>query len=315
MAINRVEIKDFLVFKGEFSADFCPGVNVFIGGNGTGKTTLLKAMYVGYKGCFAGRGTDELIDEYFGANTPYNLDNVRITPDETAYHMEFNIPGDVYIPEKDILEHSKGLLTFIEQKQTGFGQVYKDVLISAQDVPTQEQSEAQKAIGQKIIAVTGGDVCWDKGDGSFYTLKTDGTRIPFAKEASGYKKFGYLGLLVATGQLEPGSVLFWDEPENSLNPELVPILVEILLKLANSGVQIFIATHDYNLARYFDVRKDKNIPVLFHNLTNNNEGQIVCNSSQEYLKLPDNKLETASADLFNAVVNAGFEALEGSDDE
>jgi energy-coupling factor transporter ATP-binding protein EcfA2 len=43
--ITRVELKDFLVFKGEFKADFCPGVNVLIGGNGTGKTTLMKVMY------------------------------------------------------------------------------------------------------------------------------------------------------------------------------------------------------------------------------------------------------------------------------
>jgi len=41
MAIDRVEIQDFLVFKGEFSATFCPGVNVLIGDNGTGKTTLM----------------------------------------------------------------------------------------------------------------------------------------------------------------------------------------------------------------------------------------------------------------------------------
>ena len=45
MAIKRVEINGFLVFKGEFTADFCPGVNVFIGGNGTGKTTLLKLLF------------------------------------------------------------------------------------------------------------------------------------------------------------------------------------------------------------------------------------------------------------------------------
>jgi len=32
MAINRVKIKDFLVFKGEFSVDFCNGINVLIGG-------------------------------------------------------------------------------------------------------------------------------------------------------------------------------------------------------------------------------------------------------------------------------------------
>jgi AAA15 family ATPase/GTPase len=45
MAIDRVEIKDFLAFRGEFAADFCRGVNVIIGGNATGKTTLIKALY------------------------------------------------------------------------------------------------------------------------------------------------------------------------------------------------------------------------------------------------------------------------------
>ena len=131
-------------------------------------------------------------------------------------------------------------------------------------------------------------------------------------EASGYKKLGLLWKLLRNGLLESGSILFWDEPENSLNPELIPILVDILLELTQSGVQIFIATHDYNLARYFDVRKDKGIPVMFNNLSITDGGQIICNSSVEYLKLPDNLLETASADLFKAVV---ADAMEVQDNE
>jgi energy-coupling factor transporter ATP-binding protein EcfA2 len=302
MAIERVEIQDFLVFEGEFSAAFCPGVNVLIGGNGTGKTTLMKVMY------------DKLTDKIIICNGEYTCNgdytcggnqNVQISG-----HID-DSPRSVYIPEKDILEHAKGLLTFIEQKQTGFSKIYRDVLIAAQDVPTQEQSDTQKSIGQKIVNIIGGEVRWDKGDGSFYTLKTDGNRISFANEASGYKKFGVLGLLVSSGQLEPGAVLFWDEPENSLNPELVPVLVDILLELSWNGVQIFIATHDYNLARYFDVRKDKSIPVMFHNLSKTDKGYIVCNSSPEYIKVPDNLLEIASADLFKAVV---ADALEVQDD-
>ena len=307
MAINRVEIKDFMVFKEEFSAYFCHGVNVFIGGNGTGKTTLLKSLCVRYKGSFAGRGADEIAEEYFGTNRVYNIENVKIVPDEAANNMEFNLHGDVFIPEKDILEHAKGLLTFIEQKQTGFGAVYRDVLIRAQDTPTKKQSEMQKNIGLKISDIIGGEVKWDKNDGSFYTIKTNGDRIPFSNEASGFKKFGFLGLLITCGQLEKGSVLYWDEPENSLNPELVPILVEILLELAKNGVQIFIATHDYNLARYFDVREDKTVPVMYHNLTKVEE-RIICYSSPEYIKLPDNLLEKASADLFKAVVSDATEA-------
>jgi recombinational DNA repair ATPase RecF len=33
------------VFRGEFAADFCSGVNVLIGGNAGGKTTLMKVLY------------------------------------------------------------------------------------------------------------------------------------------------------------------------------------------------------------------------------------------------------------------------------
>ena len=44
MAINRIEIKDYLVFKGEFAMDFVPGMNIIIGGNATGKTTLLRCV-------------------------------------------------------------------------------------------------------------------------------------------------------------------------------------------------------------------------------------------------------------------------------
>jgi ABC-type polar amino acid transport system ATPase subunit len=274
MAINRVTITEkYLVFSPGLSIDFCSGVNVLIGGNGTGKTTLMKLMYK------------------TNAET------------QTLYaNVEEDVTNYVYIPEKDILEHAKGLLTFIEQKETGFGELYKNVLVAAQDVPTKTQSAMQKSIAEKISSVIGGHVEWVQGEGTFYTIKTDGTRISFANEASGFKKIGFLGLLIASGQLEKGSVLFWDEPENSLNPEIVPLLVDILLELAESGVQVFISTHDYNFARYFDVRKNRGIPVMFHNFSRADVGDILCISSERYTNIPDNNLERASAKLFNRVV-------------
>ena len=363
MAINRIEIKNFLVFKGNFTAEFCPGINVLIGGNATGKTTLLKTMYLlvsqpakifndlnsqkaycgavedlyhegaVYEGALGGLSCFSEIVPCISDSTLININNNSIIIDgdgvernntpiikqdgigedtvvghhrhemkKTASYQIGHAENAVYIPEKDILEHAKGLLTFIDEKQTGFSQIYREVLVKSYDTPTQNQTETQKMVGEKIVGVIGGNIQWVPGDGVFYTVRTDGKRIPFAYEASGYKKLGFLGLLVTNGQLENGSVLFWDEPENSLNPELVPVLVDILLALARNGVQIFLATHNYHLARYFDVRKDKSVPVMFHNLSQADDGQIICRSSPEYMKLPDNLLEKAGEDLFDAVV-------------
>jgi predicted ATPase len=306
MSISRVEIKDFLVFKGDFAVDFCPGVNVFIGGNGTGKTTLLKYLYW-WSGNYKYSEEDNPersfrftgIEHYFGRDQTFmRLHSIpRVSADKIEY-------ASVFIPEKDVLEHAKGLLTFIEDKQTGFSAIYKSVLVKAQDVPTQKQTPTQQRIGQKIVDIIGGKVAWDKGDGSFYTIRADGIRIPFANEASGYKKFGYLGLLVACGQLEPGTILFWDEPENSLNPELIPVLVEILLELERGGVQIFLATHSYILARWFDVKRDreKGDEVMFYNMSKPENGDIECVSAEEYTKLPESILDAADEKLFKAVV-------------
>jgi signal recognition particle GTPase len=44
-AITGVEIKESSAFKGGFIADFCPSINVLIGGNGSGKTTILRKLY------------------------------------------------------------------------------------------------------------------------------------------------------------------------------------------------------------------------------------------------------------------------------
>jgi predicted ATPase len=110
------------------------------------------------------------------------------------------------------------------------------------DVPTQRQTNMQRILGNRIagsLAATPHNQC----DVNYYIIKTNGDRIPSSNEASGFKKLGFLGLLIACGQIAPDAALFWDEPENSLNPELVPILADVLLLLFQNGVQIFIATH------------------------------------------------------------------------
>jgi AAA15 family ATPase/GTPase len=183
--------------------------------------------------------------------------------------------------------------------------VYKDILIAAQDVPTQVQSEMQKKIGNKITTIIGGDVQWDKNEGSCYTVRTDGTKILFANEASGYKKLGFLGLLVACGQLNPGTVLLWDEPENSLNSELLPTLVDILLELSRNGVQIFIATHSEIFSSYFAVNRQKDDRVMFFSLCKEGE-RIKANVSDRFDLLEPNNLTSEPVKLYEKEIERGL---------
>jgi hypothetical protein len=216
-------------------------------------------------------------------------------------NMDSNL-ACVYIPEKDILEHAKGLLSFIETKNAGFNEIFRSVLVSAIDVETREKTDTQKAVANKISEKIGGKVEWEMDEGTFYITHLDGSRIPFANEASGFKKLGYLGLAVACGQLPSGSVLFWDEPENSLNPELVPDLVDVLLELQRGGVQVFVATHSYDVARWFELSKKKGDEMKFINLRRKDDGEgIEADTADKYISLPGSAIEKAGDALFDKV--------------
>ena len=309
MAINHVEIKDFLVFKGEFALDFCSGVNVIIGGNATGKTTLLKCLYdlkrlhLKYPGeVFDFDSTGSFVDGLLVVSELKSGEQERKWG--TAYFTGLT-KNFVYIPEKDILEHAKGLLPFIEQKQTGFSQIYKDTIVSAQDIPTSIQTDMQKNTGGLIADIVGGYIEWVQSEGTFYTVRTDGMRIPFSVEASGFKKLGYLGLLIASGQIDTGTILFWDEPENSLNPNLVPMLVDVLLELSRNGVQIFLATHSEILASYFSVNREKGDTVMFYSLYKDGE-HIKADKSGRFDLLVPNNLTLEPVRLYERKLERGL---------
>jgi len=136
MKVNRVRLTNFLVFAGvTFEVEFCEGINVLIGSNATGKTTLLKSIYGACE--FSNKTTHpdkaEKFQDYFSSSKKAireimqkkddgDFGLVQVFSGEHEFHYRaWNngiIKGDwlklgikyILIPSKDMLSHSKGLV-------------------------------------------------------------------------------------------------------------------------------------------------------------------------------------------------------------
>jgi AAA15 family ATPase/GTPase len=359
-AIASIEIKDFLVFKYGFTADFCPGVNVLIGGNGSGKTTLMKAMYGVCDNSnpkFAGKpiGPNRLnrwnsLLPYFSTDyahlenlcgPPSSIPNHKkclITYNDTSFGYRYptvaeikqseglseaeigarsdftwhyfggfeTMSGEsdapyiqsVFIPADEMLSHAKGLLALNNQLAIPFDQTLIDILSKAELPETREITANAAKVLDKIKNIIGGEVVYEND--MFFVVKEHIGKVPFSLEASGFRRLGLLWKLLRNGLLEAGSILFWDEPENSLNPKLVPELVGILLALQRNGVQIFIATHSYDLARWFDLNKREGDSLRFFNLTNTGNGVEEVHAD-DYVSLPYSVIDEADSKMLRRV--------------
>ena len=114
------------------------------------------------------------------------------------------------------------------------------------------------------------------------------------------RKLALLWLLIQNGTLQSGSVLLWDEPETNLNPKLFGTLIDVLLELQRTGVQVFLATHDYVILKELDLRKEDNDQVAFHSLYRDADtGEIACGTTHSYVDIDPNTIADTFDDLYD----------------
>lgn len=302
MAIKTIDIKNVMVFQhcvnqeedhtfhNEFTLEFCDGINVLIGENGVGKTTILKMIYAAAQWSIEQNNPKKALrflqlfsaslrdDEALKSTDRKNeecyyrvSDSTHSFQDSLSCHersdiedwMGLNIQS-VFIPTTEMLSHAKGFLALNQKYNMPFDGTQVDIIVNASLPETREIPEAMYGILEKISAVIDGTVIFEED--SFYVRKKDGKTIDFSLEAEGLRKLGLLWKLIRNGLLEKGTILLWDEPEANLNPELYALVAEILLELQKYGVQIFVATHSYNFSKYLELRRTNEEQVMFHNL-------------------------------------------------
>ena len=109
-----------------------------------------------------------------------------------------------------------------------------------------------------------------------------------------------LGMIHALLQKEiitRGSFIFIDEPESNLHPEWQILLAEILVELANNGVNVVIATHSSDMLKALEVNlKEKDLvedkSFISTTYFTNNGGLLELDG-----ELPIDKLNSARAEL------------------
>ena len=122
--------------------------------------------------------------------------------------------------------------------------------------------------------------------------------LEFTLLAEGVRKLALLWLLIQNGTLRKGSVMFWDEPETNLNPKMLGTVMNILVELQRSGVQVFLATHDYVVLKELDLRTKEEDEVLYHALYRDDD-QIACNTTNDYLNIHPNAIADTFDDLYD----------------
>jgi putative ATP-dependent endonuclease of OLD family len=68
MAISKIKIKDFKSFKGLFELTLNKGLNILVGNNETGKSTILEAIHIALTGIYGGRNIGYELSQYLFNN-------------------------------------------------------------------------------------------------------------------------------------------------------------------------------------------------------------------------------------------------------
>jgi ABC-type ATPase involved in cell division len=342
-SISKLWLRHFTAFE-SLTLNFSPGINVFIGVNGTGKTHILKVLYAA---CAITEGEDK--DKPFGLKlrnvfNPYNgaigrlvrrknvsskasVEIVRAGGERFRTIFSNHTKGvedirtyrkfvwtqkplfSAFIPVKEMLALAPGLIAISAKREWPVEEVYVDIIKKAYlPLLTGPARHDRKALlGALEDAIEGKVIV--KGETFF--LKNKQGELEFPLLAEGIRKLALIWLLIQNGSLTKGSILFWDEPEANLNPSLMERVVKVIFKLQELGVQVFLTTHNYVLLKQFDLQATKKSAIQYISLfrdpvSGKPTGPVVAKVSDTYSGIDPNDISGTLDRLYDEEVKRSF---------
>lgn len=337
MPLNRISLKHFTVFE-QLDIELSDGLNVFVGANGKGKTHIMKVLYSACQSadpkvafnqkivrCFLPDdhriarlvsrkpgNTDAVVrvsgsslsgDEAKILSAKFNTKTKKwdaSVTGEDGWEKLFQDMTSTFIPAKEILSNAYNLNAAVEKNNISFDDTYLDIVNSAKiDISMGKNPASRRKLLNQLEDIIDGKVFFDRNKDEFY-LTQGKSKLEFNLVAEGIRKIALIWQLVKNGTLERGSILFWDEPEANINPIHLSIIAEILLTLQRNGVQVFISTHDYILAKYIEIRSKNEDNVAFFSFYSEDE-TVQCEENQKFSQLKNNPIMSAFDALLDEV--------------
>jgi ABC-type polar amino acid transport system ATPase subunit len=304
---RQLSLSNFTVFA-DTTFEFSPGVNAFIGENGSGKTHMLKAMYAYQRPLSRNVPSIEAaLRELFQTKNAADLIRSKVKrgaitevrglygDSEWAYAIQktnngtpltnapqFDMIRPVFIPAIDMMGHTLQFTQAYDQVQLDFDLTCYD-LVTLLNLAARDTQEMlwQHPVGRvsplsfrsPLENLLGGELEQDD-TGRFY-LRTGADRIAMPLVAEGLRKIATLVQLQRNGWIRPGMTLYWDEPEANLNPILMDELIAAILTLAREGVQVLLTTHSYVILKELDLQAVPEDRVRFFSLHGTKAGTQV----------------------------------------
>ncbi|MBP7280325.1 MAG: AAA family ATPase [Leptospiraceae bacterium] len=317
LEVNKIKIENFTNFDSQ-SLDFSSGINVFIGKNGTGKTHILKLIYASLLAlkeieaqkikypeamiqeklvnCFMPDELQRLIrrggDTGATGNKTASIE-IEISKKKLAYSFnrknnkieeikkpKFSVKNIIYLPPIEMLSIQKGFAAAWKNRENSFDETYYQLanlldLNPARGPKEEDAKNLLEMIKDKLKASVS-----KKDNGNFY-VKIGGADLESALVGQGLRKIASIIYLINNGTITKDSILFWDEPEAHLNPELSKSVADFIIELSKQGLQIFIASHDYLLTQMLSLKAEfpekktkkngENFSIKFFSLTQETE--------------------------------------------
>ena len=320
-------------------AEGLKNLNLVIGRNGNGKTFLLKALYVATKvteqykrgkeqrtfaellqdklywtfqpekiGDLVRRGENRLevdMDMFVGkkqGNVSFGFgpstSKTILAPTNTVETTDVN---SIFLPAKEIVSLQEIIKASRSERYNAFGfdDTYYDLAMALTPTTKGNNYKVFSTAREELKKTIHGRIEYDK-DKQEWIFKDNANRsYAIGMTAEGIKKVAVLDALLGNHYLSRDSIIFIDEPESNLHPELISKFMDIIYSLSKIGIQFFIATHSYFvIKKMYLLAHQHNVSIPIFSMEDNSEWK------QYDLKeeMPDNPIVEESVRLYQEEV-------------